>query len=72
MVLDQGKGLLRSFEKREFWEQTQLVRLEIVILGSQETGVSLGESQDEVTEMSGSYWGNESFGMKIASCSEFM
>lgn len=48
------------------------MRLEIVILGSQETGVRLGERQDEVMEISGSYWGSGSFVMKIASCSEFM
>lgn len=48
------------------------MRLEIVVLGSQETGVRLGERKDDVAEMSDSYWESEGFGMKIASCSEFM
>lgn len=48
------------------------MRLEIVVSGSQETGVNFGARQDAVAEMSGSYWGSEGFGMKIASCSEFV
>lgn len=48
------------------------MRLEIVVLGSQETVVSLGERQDDVAEMSSCYWGSKGFGMKVACCSEFM
>lgn len=40
-----------------------MVRLEIVLLGSQETGACLGEREDDVAEMSDSYWESESFGM---------
>lgn len=46
------------------------MRLDIVVLGSQETGVR--QREDDVAEMSDSYWESEGFGMKIASCSEFM
>lgn len=43
------------------------MRLEIVVLGSQETIVSLGERQDDEAEMSNRYWAGEGFGMKVAS-----
>lgn len=43
------------------------MRLEIVVLGSQETKVSLEERQDDEAEMSSCYWVSEGFGMKVAS-----